>query len=93
LTVHYDRRGRQKGTVQIATTTGFSWNNAAQVLVETNNGGTLSGLAVTNGYDAVLRRTNLTVRASPVLAATAYGYDAASRLPRVTGLDASLANE
>jgi hypothetical protein len=41
---------------------------------------------VTNGYDSLLRRGNLSVinSASGLLASTAYGYDAASRLLTVT---------
>lgn len=46
----------------------------------------MDGLVVTNTYDSLLRRQNLATAsaAAGVLTATAYGYDAASRLESVS---------
>ena len=62
----------------------LAYNRANELLSETFSGGTLTGLAVTNGYDQYLRRTNLTALSSGVLSRTAYGYDNASRLLNVS---------
>ena len=82
ITTVYDRRGRASTTAQGGMTTANTYNDANQPLVESYSGGILTGLAVTNGYDQFLRRTNLSVlnASSAALARTAYGYDAASRL-------------
>jgi RHS repeat-associated protein len=83
LTNTYDRRGR----LSIASRNGIAasegYNAANELLSESYAGGTLSGLSVTNGYDNLLRKTNVIV--------TGYGgtmngyqYDAASRLSVVT---------
>jgi RHS repeat-associated protein len=81
----YDRRGRQKTVVRNGTTASFAYNNANQVLVETNSGGTLDTIAVTNAYDQFLRRTNLVaMQSSNTLVRDSYSYDAASRLQTVT---------
>ena len=61
----------------------MTYNLAGELLTESYAGGGLNGLSITNGYDALLRRTNLTARASSVLSRTTYGYDAASRLATV----------
>ncbi len=47
----------------IATT--FGYNDADELLSESYAGGTLAGLSVTNGYDCLLRRTNVSLL-SPV---------------------------
>jgi hypothetical protein len=59
---------------------------AGNLLGESYTGGPLAGLRITNKYDPLVRRTNLAVVNSQgaVLTATAYGYDAASRLSRVS---------
>gem|GEM_PF-646300 len=78
----YDRRGRQTSvTVGGSMTTTLDYNDAGNLLNESYSGGPLDGLSVTNGYDALLRRTNLVaLNGSTVLSRTTYGYDAASRL-------------
>ena len=54
-------------------------------LGERYSGGVLGGLAVTNLYDSLLRRSTLTIlNGSSVRASTTYGYDAASRLSTVS---------
>ncbi|HEX3718794.1 MAG TPA: type IV secretion protein Rhs, partial [Verrucomicrobiae bacterium] len=84
LTNTYDRFGRKVSVLCGATTTSFAYNLANEVLSESYSGGVLGGLSVTNGYDTLLRRTNLTALHSGVLARTLYGYDNASRLASVT---------
>jgi RHS repeat-associated protein len=82
---YYDSRGRQTNIVQGSATTTRFYNDAGDLLSETYSGGTLGGLRVTNEYDGLLRRTNLAVYSgSTRVAATAYGYDAASRLKTVS---------
>ncbi len=78
----YDRRGRQTSvTVGGSMITTRAYNDAGNLLSESYSGGPLNGLSVTNGYDALLRRTNLVaLNGSTVLSRTTYGYDAASRL-------------
>ncbi|HWV99693.1 MAG TPA: hypothetical protein VNZ64_08385 [Candidatus Acidoferrum sp.] len=74
---------------QGGATTTDSFDNANDLLSETYSGGTLAGLAVTNGYDTLMRRTN-TVLLNPqsaVLGSVAYVYDAASRLQTVSDLN------
>jgi len=46
----------------------------------------LNGLSITNRFDSLLRRINFSILNSPssILASTAYGYDAASRLLTVS---------
>jgi len=50
-----------------------------------SDSGTLAGLSVTNGYDPYLRRTNLAaLNSTTLLLQDIYGFDAASRLQKVT---------
>ena len=84
LTNIYDRRGRLSSAARNGTTTTLTYNNTDQVLIETNSGGTLAGLALTNGYDAYLRRTSLHLNSQPSALNLSYGYDAASRLSTVS---------
>ncbi len=78
----YDRRGRQSSITTGGTITcTLAYNDAGNLLSESYLGGPLNGVSITNSYDTLLRRTNLsTLNGSTVLYATAYGYDAASRL-------------
>jgi RHS repeat-associated protein len=81
----YDRAGRQSTVTQDATVVTFGYSTTGGLLTETYSGGPLNGLSITNGYDHLLRRTNLTLRSgSAVLSATAYSYDMASRLSSVS---------
>lgn len=85
VTYSYDRRGRQSTIVRNGMTTTFAYNFASQPLSESYSGGTLSGLSVTNGYDTVMRRTNLAAlnSSTPLLQHT-FGFDNASRLQSVS---------
>lgn len=56
---------------------------ASQLLAENHTAGILSGLSVTNGYDAYLRRTRLYANTATAFTSL-YGYDTASRLTGVT---------
>jgi RHS repeat-associated protein len=62
------------------------------LLSESFTGGPLDGLAVTNDFDAFLRRTALAVDTQPTTL-TRYGYDAAGRLVGVTNGNYSAAYE
>ena len=84
LTQSYDRRGRLATVVQGDITTSLGYNNANQFLGEGYSGGILDGLSVTNIFDPLLRRTNVSALASAALSSAAYGYDAASRLKTAT---------
>jgi hypothetical protein len=56
-------------------------DDAGNLLSETNSGGLLSGVWLTNCYDQYLRRTNCVVlNGSTVLSSNVYGYDLASRM-------------
>jgi RHS repeat-associated protein len=82
VTNSYDRRGRLTNILSGATSLTKSYNDANNPLRETYSGGPLDGLSVTSGYDALLRRTNLSIldASSTLLASIAYSYDDASRL-------------
>ncbi|HXC35673.1 MAG TPA: RHS repeat-associated core domain-containing protein, partial [Candidatus Acidoferrales bacterium] len=84
VTKSYDRLGRLAAVVSGSTMDRMAYNDADQLLSETYSGGQLDGLSVSNVYDGLLRRTNLTVNSATTLASTAYGYDAASRLLTVS---------
>ena len=81
LTNGYDRLGRRASITNGATVTSLAYNDGGQVLSESYTGGPLGGWAVTNGYDAFLRRTNLVVLSNGTAIWTiTNSYDAASRL-------------
>ena len=81
----YDRRGRQTAITNGTSICTLAYGLAGQLLSETWSGGTLAGLGVTNLYDHLLRRTNLTLNAQQsTLNSTAYAYDPASRLKTIT---------
>jgi RHS repeat-associated protein len=95
VTYGYDRLGRQIAVTNGAMVTSWTYNDANELLTESYTGGPLDGLSVANGYDNLLRRTNLTLNSLPgqsgattghlsALSSTAYGYDAASRLLTVS---------
>ena len=63
----------------------LAYNDAGQLLSETNSAGTLAGIRLTNGYDQYLRRTNLALlNQSTPLASESCAYDSASRLQTVS---------
>jgi YD repeat-containing protein len=81
----YDRRGRTATVVRNSITKTFAYNDASQLLSETNSGGTLSSWWTTNTYDSLMRRTAFEANTSSVVKASfTYGYDNASRLQTVT---------
>jgi len=57
VTITSDRRGRPSAIVQGGNTSKFFYNLAGQLLSQAGTAGTLNGLAVTNTYDTLLRRT------------------------------------
>ena len=61
VTNGYDRRGRLTAITNGATVTTLALNDAGEVLLETNAGGVLGGLTVSNAYDGLLRRTNVAI--------------------------------
>jgi len=83
LTNTFDRLGRAATTVCNGMTTTFAYNDANELLSESYSGGILNGLAVTNAYDAYLRRTALGLNTQPSTL-TQFDYDSASRLSGVT---------
>ena len=86
----YDRLGRQisaawKDNNGSTITDNQTYNLANELLSEVFVGGSLNDLSVTNGYDALLRRTKTSAQsASSQLLSANYSYDAASRLTSVT---------
>ena len=79
----YDALGRQRTVTQGTTATTLTWDDDGHLLGEQYSGGPLSGLCVTNLYDALGRRTAVGL---PTLSTnlTQYTYDAASRLRTVS---------
>ncbi len=87
----YDRRGRLATVTNGTAVCNFTYDDASRLLTETYTAGPLAGLAVTNGYDQFLRRTNLTLvnAQGTVLARTTNSYDSAGRLAAVGAGSAS----
>ena len=86
LTYTYDRRGRPATVTQgSGATATLAFNDPSQLLTESYSGThPLAGLTVTNTYDQYLRRSQLSLNTQPSALNVSYGYDAASRLLRVT---------
>jgi len=87
LAFGYGRRGRLTGVTQGSNVTRtLAYNDPNELLSETYGGSSpLTGLAVTNGYDAYLRRASLALQKSTTpLIQQSFAYDAASRLQTVT---------
>jgi RHS repeat-associated protein len=80
---NYDRLGRLSTNVCNDITTTFAYNTANELLSESYSGGILAGLAVTNSYDAYLRRMAVALNTQPSTL-NQFGYDGASRLAGVT---------
>jgi RHS repeat-associated protein len=81
----YDRRGRQTWATNANDAITYVHNDAGQLLAEVHGTGVLDGLVVTNTYDHLLRRTNLSsFNASTLLTTSTYGFDYASRLATVS---------
>lgn len=79
----YDRLGRRWKTIFAGTTTTHSYNDANLLSGESFDGGTLSGLTTTFGFDGYLRRNTLSAN-TPTAISHSFGYDTASRLEVVT---------
>ena len=80
----FDRLGRQIAVTNGATVCAWTYNDVGEALTETYTVGVLAGLAITNSYDALLRRTTLAVQQSGNPSTQqSFGYDAASRLQTV----------
>jgi len=81
----YDRLGRQTTVTNGTTVCNWTFNDAGQALTETYTAGLLNGLSISNSYDSLFRRQNLSVLSgASTLAQTAYGYDVVSRLANVS---------
>lgn len=85
VTYTYDRLGRQATITRNGVTTTLAYTLAGALTSESYSGGILAGLAVTNGYDQFMRRTNLVLQQScnPIIQQS-FAFDAASRLKQVT---------
>ncbi|HYG23206.1 MAG TPA: hypothetical protein VEH04_10525, partial [Verrucomicrobiae bacterium] len=82
VTNTYDRRGRIKTIWSGDATQSMAYNGAGQVVSETHTGGALSGMAVTNAYDSLSRRTAVGLNTQSDTLVN-YGYGAGSRLASV----------
>jgi RHS repeat-associated protein len=85
VTNAYNRLGQKTNVMHGATTTTFVYDLANDMLSESNSGGVLNGLMVSNQFDAYLRRTNMVLLngTTPMCQAT-NAYDTASRLALVS---------
>lgn len=81
-----DRRGRRTLVVSGTQARSYlAYDNAGNLLSEYWSNGPLNGLALTNSYDGLQRRTNLAVYSgSSLLTSNSYSYDSASRLSSVS---------
>ena len=77
-----DRLGRRSTSACNGITDTLAYDTANDLLSESYSGGTLNGQAVTNGYDAFLRRAASGLSAQPS-ALTIHGYDNAGRVQSV----------
>ncbi len=80
ITYGYDRQGRQTSASQGGTTVNRVYGDAGNLIAESYSGGPLDGLMVSNAYDGLLRRQQLTLNAQPSTLGYAFTYDGASRL-------------
>jgi RHS repeat-associated protein len=77
----FDRRGRRTAVTNGTDILNLTYNNASQPLIESYSGGPLNGVIVTNSYNALLLRDNLSVAVnSSAVLQHSYTYDSASRL-------------
>jgi RHS repeat-associated protein len=83
VTNTFDRLGRPVSVLGGGMTETLLYNLANELLSDSWSGGVLNGLAVTNGYDAYLRRFAVGLSTQPSTL-TQFGYDNASRLSSVT---------
>jgi RHS repeat-associated protein len=85
VTNAYNRLGQKTNVMHGATSTSFVYDLANDMLSESNSGGVLNGLMVSNQFDAYLRRTNMALlNGNTPMSQAIYGYDNASRLAVVS---------
>ena len=73
------------GVYSGVTTTTLTLNDAGEVTLEANSGGTLNNISISNVYDQFLRRTNVAVLSNTtVLAQWGNTFDPAGRLSTVS---------
>ena len=84
VTYTHDRLGRQTTIVDGAGTHVLAYEPDGRLLVETNTAGILAGIGINSSYDALNRRSSLTLNPQLSALTTSYGYDGASRLIGVT---------
>jgi RHS repeat-associated protein len=86
VTYTYDRVGRKATVAQGSQdAVALHYTAAGQLAAEQHTSGLLAGVAITNVYDGLLRRTHLTVLTNGGSVYQAlYGYDAASRMLTVS---------
>ncbi len=85
VTYVYERLGRQQTVTQGSNVCNYAYTDSGQLLSEDATAGILNGLRLTNGYDALLHRTNLFAQYSTTpLLHHSYAFDAASRLQNVS---------
>ena len=88
VTNSHNRLGQLSTVIRDGLTNTLARSEAGLVLSDSWTGGLLNGLSVTNGYDAFLRRTNLSLlNGSTLQVATAYDFDVAGRLAVVNALN------
>ena len=81
----YDRRGRLVAITNGPTVCSLLLNDAGETLSESYVGGPTDGIVVSNVYDSLLRRTNLSVlHSGALLFHEGSSFDAASRLLTVS---------
>jgi RHS repeat-associated protein len=84
-TYTHDRRGRQVAAASSSGNQTLTYNDASQLVAETWTSGPLNGLTVSNTYDGLLRRSDLSsFNDVTLLTHVTYGFDVASRLLSVS---------
>ena len=87
---HFDRLGRKTNIVDATGSHLLSYDAAGHLVAETQTAGLLAGVNLTNTYDALGRRTDLSLSLEPSALSLSYAYDEASRLHSVTsGLESA----
>jgi RHS repeat-associated protein len=85
VTYGYNRLGQILTVTHDSSVCTYVYNDVGLLLSDSTTGGVLNGLSVTNGYDSLLRRTNLVLNsASGRLASTTNDFDIASRLNKIS---------
>jgi RHS repeat-associated protein len=92
VTYGYDRRGRRTGITNSTEVINYTFHDSGLPLVENHSGGPLTGVAVTNSYNALLLRSALTAsKSGSSYISETFGFDSASRLSAVTNGSYSVA--